>query len=478
MSGSFSKLKGFMDEKKAEKHYMPIEGHLLENVKSSLQEEYIKMLCVIVNEFENISENQDNWLNRIIKTVDSEKDVNYFVGLAKSIEIEDFKKFLDEIKNSDLKYNFILDMNIIEASGKDCSNREDIVEFCNDICDMLKFTKDDKKCLDLLAESVIYSDSSLFEDINSKNSNIDMSAFIGYIKEYAYGIISNNKNLFYFRYVNKEAIENWEEKIYNAKKIIFENVILKKDVIESVFSNKKAGKSLIKFVNCDMGGSIWSGELTFGEKDEIIMDNCKLDTLRLRFYDVKNLNIKNTKFSSQETFYNYLDINDCMSVTMENVKLSNAETIAFIRRCVNVVIDGCEFNDVKENAIILNSCPNCNIASSKFYNCRHQRGIWKSPYCKDGSVIFAGEVLDLKRMSTFGEESPSEVYIDNCIFEKCGGDNIMAFSIICNVAKSVKNSKFINCYSRRPTEESKLFPNKVDINENNEIINSVLFNDK
>ena len=54
----------------------------------------------------------------------------------------------------------------------------------------------------------------------------------------------------------------------------------------------------------------------------------------------------------------------------------------------------------------------------------------------------------------------------------------MAFSIICNVAKSVKNSKFINCYSRRPTEESKLFPNKVDINENNEIINSVLFNDK
>ena len=109
------------------------------------------MLCVIVNEFENISENQDNWLNRIIKTVDSEKDVNYFVGLAKSIEIEDFKKFLDEIKNSDLKYNFVLDMNIIEARGKDCSNREDIVEFCNDICDMLKFTKDDKKCLYLLA---------------------------------------------------------------------------------------------------------------------------------------------------------------------------------------------------------------------------------------------------------------------------------------------------------------------------------------
>ena len=110
-----------------------IENRMLLGVTDHIVNGYLKMLAVVLQQANEISESQLFLYQRIIAGTIADKSAEDYLRMALSIEIEDFLDFISEMKN--FKYRFLFDAILLSCINGSSSEQ---LDFIVDFSELLK----------------------------------------------------------------------------------------------------------------------------------------------------------------------------------------------------------------------------------------------------------------------------------------------------------------------------------------------------
>ena len=275
-SKSVDKLRMYFKKHKSESY--PIKNHPLEQADEYTKGIYITMLCVVMCNNNEVREEQTLFIERLMKGIELSISINDYIKRALEIDDKFAEDFIRQFKDSDLKYNFIVDALILISSIGTPEKKD--VEFVSEICDILAIEKKELSELVRLAFIILEQSSHEYKEFCSMELSIDISKFLFYIFDFCQGILSNNSQLFYAKFENIDSLKN--EEIFNnlesisSKKVILENIIF--DGFEKLPSLNNCGEILIN--KCIFKNNAQS--LKFIESEKVTIINCNFEKLKHR----------------------------------------------------------------------------------------------------------------------------------------------------------------------------------------------------
>ncbi|MGP1405908.1 hypothetical protein [Filifactor alocis] len=300
----------------------PIENNRLSTETDFLKNGYMKMLAVIFQQCEDISNDQLVLFERIKEGINTEYSVEDYLRMALTIKIDDFLNFCSEVKESELKYRFIFDAIVLSVVGK---NNKRQLELVAEISEMLEIKKDELKYLSTVAKSIVCVDMLGYVDMYFvKLEGIPDYTFCDYVKLFSDKPILENHNTVIFQSTCEAnvTIENLKYVISTDKPFI-KLVNMEVDLAE--FSMQFYEKKKIHLERCKIIGGEYSIEFTHCE--EVVISNCFVSDFKtsvICFSDIKKMSIINTVFknckeSSCEDFFE----NELRNLKYFNAIMSN-----------------------------------------------------------------------------------------------------------------------------------------------------------
>lgn len=154
---SIKKLCEYIDKTKY-KNY-PISNYLLNSVDEYIKNSYFKMLAVVLQSEGNVNEEQKNLLQRMIAGARCDYTMEDYFRQALSIEIEDFEGFMNSLRGLTLRYRFILDGLILNASYKDNVKG---IKLLASLAEILKISKEELQYLVLLGKAILEQNTGAY----------------------------------------------------------------------------------------------------------------------------------------------------------------------------------------------------------------------------------------------------------------------------------------------------------------------------
>lgn len=154
---SIKKLCEYIDKTKY-KNY-PISNYLLNSVDEYIKNSYFKMLAVVLQSEGNVNEEQKNLLQRMIAGARCDYTMEDYFRQALSIEIEDFEGFMNSLRGLTLRYRFILDGLILNASYKDNVKG---IKLLASLAEILKISKEELQYLILLGKAILEQNTGAY----------------------------------------------------------------------------------------------------------------------------------------------------------------------------------------------------------------------------------------------------------------------------------------------------------------------------
>lgn len=359
-SDHIKKLCDYMDQNKA-KNY-PIENAMLYESEDFIKNGYLRMLAVVLQVGNNITEGQMNLYKRIVEGASAENTTEEYMRQAMEIKISEYKDFINECVESLIAYRFALDCLVIIGDGeKETSQLK--VSAC--IFEALRLKKREIYYLAIFAKIILEQKVETYIDIAEKmRSDEQVNDLFNIMEDVLEGYEVEN--------IEDEDIENeddedWDNEYEDNVEYIGETIDLnncklkfkgEKEVyfehckfIESGTEEKSTPLSFfnckeIIFNNC-IFKSILSGIIRIEKTDSVLITNCKF--VRCRYTEEHKLN--NTKKVVGGVIYT-TDTDKNGIVTMENTTFIECGCIAkkigpkkeSISNC-KVYAEECEFNN-------------------------------------------------------------------------------------------------------------------------------------
>lgn len=395
----------------------PINNFLLKDATDYLINGYFKMLGVVLQQGEDISNGQLALYNRMISGTNAENESADYLRMALEIEIDDYVNFNNEILESPLKYRFILDAMLLNCMGeKDKKQIKLIAEFA----EMLKMTTEDLKYLSNLTKVILCMDQSLYMALekekldllcNSKETQVYQCSFAyeDYRSFFFEEPIIKNDDLIIYKPRNKEeTTETYIRKVVSDSVQTVELINVDfTELTDIYFDDKNYGMMFKDKKKVVLDGCTFIGQqqktIHFEKCDEIIIQNCKFKDFSNRVLWIETsknpkLKIIGCEFDGCE-YKHYNPWNDWNALG----------GVAWINGGADVFIENCSFNncggknesDYHSSSIICNN--RCIVKDTAFSNC------WN--YYSSGDSYIVDPEDDRRTMFLKG----SEQY--NCTFE-------------------------------------------------------------
>ena len=324
---------------------------MLENESDYIKNNYFKMLAVILQQGNEITEIQTIFYKRMLAGVKTEYAIEDYLRQALEIEINEFIDFTNQCSDMVLKYRFVIDaILLICCDKKDDKQIELVVSFM----EFLKLKKEEIEYLSKLCKSILEQNFDIYLDVIINNSGV-VDLLYNYIDSY----ISKFVQLEIFDNSNFKNIKECT----TFRNIMFKNITFKSgDLYDLIFKEN----SNIIFKECEFIESFWS--IHFYNCKKIQFKNCKFKSFSQKVFTtekVEKLYIIDCKFEncvaeySSHTFGAYAGI--IYSKNNQN--------------CINYIINTDFLNcgtrngyssELKNYAI---SNGNTQVKNSKFKNC-------------------------------------------------------------------------------------------------------------
>lgn len=295
-----------MDQNKA-KNY-PIENAMLYESEDFIKNGYLRMLAVVLQVGNNITEGQLNLYKRIVEGASAENKTEEYMRQAMEIEIQEYTDFVNSCKEEQLRYRFVLDAILLAADG---DNKEGQLKFIASFCEDIKMSKEELDYLASMAKAILEQSEAEYVDTFVEKSLEDISENI--FAEYMNAIFDRqdkiyaSDNVVLFRPLSESDITAASIKaIQQAKqpyvRIIGANINLAEWKLDLTITGKKC----VRFENCVFSGKgkheiISEGRIVLTDCEEVFIDNCKFDkfdTQVLKIRGIGNLQINNSKFTN------------------------------------------------------------------------------------------------------------------------------------------------------------------------------------
>lgn len=282
----FKKLREYIDKTNPTNY--PIKNILLENESDYIKNNYFKMLAVILQQGNEITEVQTTFYKRMLAGVKTEYTIEDYLRQALEIEINDFVDFTNQCSDMILRYRFVIDAILLIC----CDKKDDKqIELAVSFMEFLKLKKEEIEYLSKLCKSILEQDLETY--LETEISDIKINDILyDYIETYIDNLIKDieviNENEIKIFYKNKKqiVIDKFidENKIINAEKLIFRNVIFNLSQQALNFN----GNIEILFKDCEFINGNYSIYLTDCKK--VKFKNCQFKHFTTRVLVEKSIN--------------------------------------------------------------------------------------------------------------------------------------------------------------------------------------------
>lgn len=332
---------------------------------------YIRLLCTIA-EYENVpTESQQLYLRRIVSGLAIEGNLEEHMRQSLDISETDLREFLSYIKESSLRYYFVLDGLILTGMTSVSEENRDYLAQLIELCSV---TKKELQQLCVIAKSVIQQDSALFDEAKKRgNENIAYLDFTPYVQNYYTGAIIDTDEEKYYSAPEKERAEGitFPERFHALRKVRFNNLKINLNaniVLESCEE--------VCFKECDIGGGEFNIKLL--ACGNVRFENCRFSDFSNRVLieeQTGSVTIRNCSFTDCIFIYSSWEYN-----SSEKGFVIYAENPAGngINNIINCVFKNCGGrNENHSHPVAFVSNARSSVSGSTFYSCWHYN-YWKS----------------------------------------------------------------------------------------------------
>ena len=329
-SERIKKLCDYMDQNKA-KNY-PIENAMLYESEDFIKNGYLRILAVVLQVGNNITEGQLNLYKRIVEGASAENTTEEYMRQAMEIEIQEYTDFVNSCKEEQLRYRFLLDAILLAADG---DNKEEQLKFIASFCEDIKMSKEELDYLASMAKAILEQSEAEYVDTFVEKSLEDIS-----------------ENLF-AEYMN--AIFDRQDKIYASDNAVLFRPLSESDITAtSIKAIQQAKQPYVRIIGAHINLDEWNLSLVFKEKEYVIFEDC--------VFSGAGKNMIASKFN-----------------------------LLYLQNCKNVLIYNCEFKNFDTPVLLVEKVSDMRIINTKFEKCIYcyKRGSedWKAL----GGVIHSGE---------------------------------------------------------------------------------------
>ncbi len=302
MSEKMKQLRQYMKDNRG--NSKPIQNSLLEENTQYEKNNYFTLLAVILQQVDNIPSGQLAMYKRLVTGALVEHSVEEYLQKALDIEIEDYENFIENNKDTQLGFRFLLDAYVITS----ILEMEEQIQMVDDIVQALDVGRKEEQYLRGVAKRIVKSDDLLFWEIQEKELyTISESVFEDYLALMDKSTTFSNDRITIVKLTAREHVtvsdlEKLQEASTPCIKIIGANVDLKG--YEVTF----CGKEEIIFESCTFTGG-GDSTLNFQACDKIIIKNTTFNHFSNRVLQisvVETLDIQGCNF------------NDCIYLTTDN----------------------------------------------------------------------------------------------------------------------------------------------------------------
>lgn len=326
---------------------------------------YIRLLCTIA-EYENVpTESQQLYLRRIVSGLAIEGNLEEHMRQSLDISETDLREFLSYIKESSLRYYFVLDGLILTGMTSVSEENRDYLAQLIELCSV---TKKELQQLCVIARSVIQQDSALFDEAKKcGNENIAYLDFTPYVQNYYAGAIIDTDEEKYYSAPEKEQSEGitFPEHFHALRKVTFSN--LKIDLNANVVLESCEE---VCFKECDISGGDFNIKLL--SCGIVSFENCRFSDFRNRvLIEEKNRNVTISNCSFTDCVFIYSRNSNDWKKWGCVIYSENSEENG-INNIINCIFKNCGGRNKRcwcSSAFITNA--RSSVSGSTFYNCWH-----------------------------------------------------------------------------------------------------------
>ena len=249
----------------------PIKNALLESETDYIKNNYFRHLALTLTQKGEASENQRYLFSRMIEGVEAEDKIEDYLRQAMDIEIDQYIEFMDQLKEKEIRYRFLLDALLITCCDIHTEEQEELLA-C--FMESLKLPLVEAGFICKIGRNVLEQDRDGYWELMKANEsfsfrNLAKEYSIKYAGEYV-AIASNEMVYWYFpvkREITKDMIYagNVQGAFKGVKEVRIRNAIF--DVSAEELTFKECGNIILE--NCEFRGGecnihlIMDGEVEF-----------------------------------------------------------------------------------------------------------------------------------------------------------------------------------------------------------------------
>lgn len=407
---SQSKLKDLCEylEKNKEKNY-PIGNASLRELPEHLISGYFKMLGVVLQQ-SGANELQLSLYKRLLSGGDLSLQPEELMRQALDIEIEDYTTFVEDFKESSLRFRFVLDAFILTALEK---KSEEQVRMITYFVESFQITGLELNYLIDLAKCILSQNQEEYQIIRD-NCPVRLSLvdFLEYLELFVKGVIVNNSQHFIaLGDVDRETVINYtSDYTIGSKKVFIRNIVFR------CGDDEGDGIGPLRFIDCERvtvedchvdGDEV--AQISINNCKEVVFTNCSFVDFKNRAIYIKLLGkVQFQKCSFRNCMVYYSDGTDDWKflggVILASLDASYNYKPILIDECIFTGCGGCNSRAYYRSCIISNA--RCYVKNSRFHSCWHYNGT-KTPvtnqidpehdlrtlFCKD-SISENNEIID------------------------------------------------------------------------------------
>lgn len=324
---SVGNLRAYFKSQKA--NVYPITEHPLEKSDSYIKGIYIRMLCAILQYDIQPQEAQVLFVQRLMKGIGMTEPIKEYMKRALEIDENFAEEFIRQLKDNNLKYNFVVDALILVGSLGDFNKNH--IEFISELCEMLLLTKKDVNFLVQIALSILEQSTERYSEIYDKMQDMQtISDFKCYYKNFFTGKLRDTNLMLHFYSYEKMQwnIDDYKKKAieFSKETVIFENYNIDLSKRNFKFTDCKN----IKFINCDFIGE--GQPINFLNCNEINIIDCSFSNFfnrTITLTSCNNITIiqsdfkKCSKTDSSHAYGGVIFYDKLDSISIKSCKFSN-----------------------------------------------------------------------------------------------------------------------------------------------------------
>lgn len=373
----------------------PILEHPLENKDDIIKKHYITLLVSAI--YTTTQNTIDAWLlaQRIACGVSLAQEISEISLDASSLTEKQLEEYTYSIIENKLEEIFSFDLLMLYAVCNSSDSK--MLAYIVDLIALVNCSKKKLSELSALAEIVVRQDSNKYLDFCTVDTDIDITQFFCYIKQFHDGLLACNEKVFYIWHKNKKQISN--------------DVFLK--LPEEINSNIVCIENTL-FKNIDKNMNF----LNFGGNGEIKIKECKFSNIEkaLTVSGANALYVEHTEFNKMTN--RALDINNSKEVKIINSQFTECEYCVF--KYIYYAYGGALYLSNIENLVIdhsiFESCRALNVGGGRAcgpvaYLCKVERGIIDSIKCKNCDTKNYGQLIECY--------NSDNVKAKNCTYTNC-----------------------------------------------------------